>query len=93
MKNLKVGPIHAKSTNRDRRQVTDFVKIWTMGKKGWETLIGQGNFICDKPFPRYRALKNYFSLFAVRHFFAQVFFFSFSFLNATMNFYRYYVFI
>ena len=34
MKNLKVGPIHAKSTNRDRRQVTDFVKIWTMGKKG-----------------------------------------------------------
>ena len=71
---FKVGPIQAKSTNLAHRQVIDFIKIWTVGKKGREKLICQGNFICDELFPRFRALKNYFSHFAVRNFFAHVFF-------------------
>ena len=55
------GSIHAKTTNRDRRQVTDFVKNWTLGEKGWEKSICQGIFVSDEPFTRYHALKIKFS--------------------------------
>ena len=46
---LLIGSIHAKTTNRDRRQVTDFVKNWTLGEKGW-VIFDSDVTIDSKPF-------------------------------------------
>ena len=61
-------------------------QIWSVRYIGLPSIFIKKNFL-------YRAMKTYFTHFAVRQFFANVFFFSFSFLNATMNFYRSHIFI